>query len=387
MELDPEEVQSQLAKERENVPEELQASFFAIEDFWERKLWHQLTETLLQFFSDPASASQRPALFQNFVLSFAKKINQLKLVTLGLLTASVLQGENVNEDRLRFLEKLTQRVKGPSSQDAYVHALVATSKVRLDLEQLPAARSELDTAEGILDTFDTVDSEVHASFYRTNAAYYLSSSDYGSYYKNALLYLACINLNTLSDSERRSRAYDLSIAALVSDKIYNFGELLLHPILDSLRDDPQHTWLRDLLFAFNKGDLSASSILAQHASQESILQDNLPFLYQKISLAALTDAVFQRPPHDRAMTFNTISRETNVKHDEIEILVMKALSLGLLRGKIDQVAEIAKITWVQPKVLDLKQVDGMRQRLKEWDGSVNRLGTWIEGVGRDVWAA
>ena len=387
MEFDPDKVQEYLSQQQETIPEELQASFLAIEDFWERKLWHQLTDTLLQFFSNPASIDQRPSLFNKFVLSFSKKINQLNLVTLGLHTASVLKGENTNQERLQFLEKLAKRVNDPSSQDAYVHALVATSKVRLDLEDLPAARSELDTAGSILDTFDTVDSEVHASFYRTNAAYYLASADYGAYYKNALLYLACINLNILSIDERKSRAYDLSIAALVSDRIYNFGELLLHPILDSLRDDPQRAWIRDLLFAFNKGDLTASSILAQHASKESTLQENLPFLYQKISLAALTEAVFQRPPHDRAMAFTTISRETNVKHDEIEILIMKALSLGLLKGKIDQVAEVAKITWVQPKVLDLKQVDGMRSRLKEWDGSVNRLGTWIEGVGRDVWAA
>ena len=87
------------------------------------------------------------------------------------------------------------------------------------------------------------------------------------------------------------------------------------------------------------------------------------------------------------MTFNTIAQETNVQVEDIEILIMKALSLGLLRGKIDQVAGIARINWVQPKVLDMKQIDGMRGRLREWDGSVNRLGNWIEGVGRDVWAA
>ena len=87
------------------------------------------------------------------------------------------------------------------------------------------------------------------------------------------------------------------------------------------------------------------------------------------------------------MTFSTISRETNVKEQEIEILIMKALSLGLLRGSIDQVAGVARIQWVQPKVLDLEQVGGMRGRLREWDGSVNELGNWIEGVGKDVWAA
>ena len=50
-------------------------------------------------------------------------------------------------------------------------------------------------------------------------------------------------------------------------------------------------------------------------------------------------------------------------------------------------AEIARINWVQPKVLDSAQIDGMRVRLREWDSSVNQLGNWIEGVGKDVWAA
>lgn len=87
------------------------------------------------------------------------------------------------------------------------------------------------------------------------------------------------------------------------------------------------------------------------------------------------------------MTFATIAQETQVRAHEIEILIMKALSLGLLKGTIDQVAEIARINWVQPKVLDMKQIDNMRMRLKEWDSSVNQLGHWIEGVGKDVWAA
>ena len=213
-----------------------------------------------------------------------------------------------------------------------------------------------------------------------------ANADFGAYYRNALLYLACIDTASLPEQEARSRAYDLSIAALISESIYNFGELLLHPILSTLSSTP-HAWLRDLLFAFNRGDLAAYNVLEGHMSKAPLLEQHKNFLYQKISLAALTEAVFRRPPHDRAMSFQTISDETNVAAAEIEILIMKALSLGLLRGHIDQVAEVARINWVQPKVLDLGQVDGMRGRLREWDGSVNRLGNWIEGVGRDVWAA
>lgn len=149
----------------------------------------------------------------------------------------------------------------------------------------------------------------------------------------------------------------------------------------------EDAWLSKLLFAFNRGDLAAYDILAGHISENSLLAEHKDGLRQKIYLAALTETVFRRPPHDRAMSFGTIAEETKVRQDEIEHLIMKALSLGLLRGSIDQVDRIARINWVQPKVLDMKQIDNMRLRLREWDSSVNQLGNWIESVGQDVWAA
>ncbi|KAH8718027.1 putative 26S proteasome regulatory subunit rpn9 [Beauveria bassiana] len=191
----------------------------------------------------------------------------------------------------------------------------------------------------------------------------------------------------MPEDERHRRAYYLSVAALVSNSIYNFGELLLHPILDVLAQSEDDSWLRDLLFAYNRGDLAAYAALSDHIASNKLLSENSTQLKQKIYLAALTEAVFRRPPHDRAMSFATISHETKVRPDEIEHLVMKALSLGLLRGTIDQVTGVAQITWVQPKVLDMKQIGSMHQRLLDWDSSVNQLGNWIEKAGKDVWAA
>ena len=211
--------------------------------------------------------------------------------------------------------------------------------------------------------------------------------DFANYYRTALLYLACINLASLPEDERHRRAYFLSVAALVSNSIYNFGELLLHPILDALADSEDDSWLRELLFAYNRGDLAAFEALSENIEDIKVLSDNETHLRQKIYLAALTEAVFRRPPHDRTMSFTTIAQETKVRPEEIEHLIMKALSLGLLKGTIDQVEGIAQITWVQPKVLDMKQIGNMRQRLIDWDSSVNTLGNWIEKAGKDVWAA
>lgn len=231
-----------------------------------------------------------------------------------------------------------------------------------------------------------METEVHANFYLVSAKYYQLQHEFAKYYRTALLYLACVDLKDISETDRQRIAYDLSIAALISDNIYNFGELLLHPILDSLTKT-DHAWLRDLLFAFNRGDLKAYTILQQHLDANELFAQHQHFLYQKISLSALTQLVFSRPPQDRSMTFTTISEETKVNLDEIEHLIMKALSLGLIRGSIDQVTEVARISWVQPKVLDRNGIEGMHTRLREWDGGVERLGNWIEGVGQDVWAS
>ncbi|KAI8959516.1 hypothetical protein F5Y11DRAFT_301347 [Daldinia sp. FL1419] len=371
-----------LADQRDETPDELQYLIIQFENFWERKLWHQLTDALIEFFANPKSEPQRLKFYKVFILKFADKINQLKLVDLGLKAATQCKDD---QERLTFLADLAKKVDNEDSQDAFVYALAAVARVELDLKDLDASRRDLDKAERILDSFDSVETKVHAAFYQVNADYYQAKADFASYYRNALLYLACIDLSSLSPDERRARAYDLGIAALVSDSIYNFGELLQHPILAALTGDV--AWLQELLLAFNRGDLAAYDVLSGHISSNTLLKDHLEDIRQKIYLAALTESVFRRPPHQRAMSFTTISADTKVRKDEIEHLVMKALSLGLVRGTIDEVDELVNFTWVQPRVLDMAQIASMSQRLGEWGENVNKLGNWIEATGQDIWAS
>lgn len=366
-----------LAEQRDQAPDQLQPLFLDFENLWERKLWHQLTDALVQFFNHAESAPQRLPFYKIFILKFADKINQLKLVDLALKAATQCKDD---QERLVFLQSVVEKVDNVNSQDALVFASVEVARVKLDLNDLDDARKDLDTAERILDSFDSVETIVHAAFYDANANYYQRKMDFSNYYRTALLYLACIELESLSAEERRQRAYNLSISALVSTSIYNFGELLLHPILNALAQSKDDAWLRELLFAYNRGDLGSYDVLSDNISSHGLLNEHSSHLQQKIYLTALTEAIFRRPPHDRTMTFSTIAQETKVRPEEVEHLIMKALSLGLLRGSIDQVDEIARITWVQPKVLDMQQIGNMRQRLLDWDSNVNHFGNWIETV-------
>ncbi len=184
------------------------------------------------------------------------------------------------------------------------------------------------------------------------------------------------------------RAHDLAISALLGDTIYNFGELLLHPILEALAGTP-HAYLAELLHAFNNGDLGRFESLLPHLSgagsgsatsaPEPILVENQPFLRQKICLMALIESVFRRSASDRAeIPFATIAVETRLPADEVEHLVMKALSLKLIRGTMDQHAQTASITWVQPRVLDRQQIEALRDRLSGWCEKVKDVAEFVK---------
>ena len=90
--MDRDNIPQVLSDQRDAAPDELQHYFLEFEDYWERKLWHELTDSLVEYFANEASAPQRITLFNKFIKSFADRINNLKLVTLGLSTAEQYEG-------------------------------------------------------------------------------------------------------------------------------------------------------------------------------------------------------------------------------------------------------------------------------------------------------
>jgi len=46
---------------------------------------------------------------------------------------------------------------------------------------------------------------------------------------------------------------------------------------------------------------------------------------------------FTRPANNRQLTFNEVALKTQLPEDDVELLVMRALSIGLVKGSIDQV--------------------------------------------------
>jgi 26S proteasome regulatory subunit N9 len=90
--MENEKIADFLQIQRDSAPDELQHYFLTFEDYWERKLWHELTDIIVTYYEESKSAPQRIPIYENFIKSFADRINQLKLVKIGLGAAGQCKG-------------------------------------------------------------------------------------------------------------------------------------------------------------------------------------------------------------------------------------------------------------------------------------------------------
>lgn len=376
---------------------EIKDAFTKMEELYDKKLWHQLTVLLESFLVTPGSSAYLVPLYQEFIVDFVKKINQLKLVQFVAKAAQTLKDPAKS---LAFLQVQVDRLKPPTSTasttdsstntttsvpvnnhsnnlSAYVLAVTEAAHIKLVLADLEGCKTDIETCEKILEggsgDYGGTEPIVNASFYRVSADYFKAKGQYPQFYHHALLFLSSVSVEDLSVTEKTERAYDLALSALLGEGVYNFGELLMHPILDSLAAG--HDWLRQLLFCFNSGDNDAFEKITRgpEFQKRPLLVSNIAFLSQKLCLMTLMESVFRRSKQERAsLPFSAVSKDTRVALGEVEHLVMKALSLGLIRGSIDEIDQTVNITWVQPRVLDMSQIRLLKQKLSEWSIAVKK---------------
>ena len=107
-------------------------------------------------------------------------------------------------------------------------------------------------------------------------------------------------------------------------------------------------------------------------------------LMEKISLLAVMELSFQRNAKQRQLSFDEIVATTTLPKDKVELLVMKALSKGLIKGQIDQVSESVSVTWVQPRVLNKQQLCSLQSKLDVWVDSIHAMEGLIQENGGEI---
>jgi 26S proteasome regulatory subunit N9 len=343
------------------------------------RLWNELTIKLDTFVKNPKIQNEQALLqlYSNFIQSFETKINPYGLVDIA---AVIIERMSDKKEAISFLEKLKDKVKMCDEAVWLCRVLQGQNYLEF-LNDLESTKKIIEDMKDTLEEAGNV-TPVHGKYYMLASQYYRLIGKHAEYYRTSLQFLGC-SIDTFPKEQWAQQACFLGLAALLGEGVYNIGELLAHPIFESLRGT-EYEWLADLLQAFNAGDIAKFEAMKPKWSQMADLAAQETKLRQKISLLCLMEMTFKRPANNRVISFAEIAAETRLPLKEVELLIMKALAQGLVRGAIDQVSGNVNMTWVQPRVLNREQVSGMAKTLDVWIQSITNMEQLIETRASEI---
>lgn len=110
----------------------------------------------------------------------------------------------------------------------------------------------------------------------------------------------------------------------------------------------------------------------------------LDYLRQKVSIIAFLEYVFTLGKDDRNIPFRDIAKVCAIDSQDVELLVMKAMSLELVRGSIDEAAETVEISWIQPRYLNKEHLQVLVGRMKEWETKMEQVIGLVENQASEL---
>lgn len=341
-----------------------------------QKLYHQLTQALLQYLGSaplvaPAAAGELLEFFQGFIQPLEAKLDKVKWVQILSIVCKSQPADKALDIIAPF------EASAAKHRDSKFMWQSLRSEKLVQSGQTDAAKELLDTlGKEIADAYE-VDAVIQSQFHKTNGLLWKALSRPQDYYKSSILYLAFTPLASIPAEERPRLAFDIGVAALVAQEEFNFGELLQQGLLTSLAGS-QYEWLTELLQAFGEGKFDLfDAACAKHRSQidatPELKDAESKVLRPKMCALALMELAFRKPKKQRRLTFSEIGEHCRVGAKEVEFLVMKAMCASLIRGQIDEVQELVMVTWVKPRILDNARIELMRERIDAWSAQTGLL--------------
>lgn len=365
------------------------------------KLWHQATLALEELVKAPCfwveGNNELLDLYNQFLkdqpstaqwTGFASKISPVKHASLAIVISKQYNDSEAGiASCVAMLEEIDKKLE--TEKEAVLIIRLEIARRRLQAGDVPAVKKLTEECQGILNDFSEVDNAINSAFYHVTSLLHKTLGEAQDFYKHSLLYLAYTPLESLSDAQKQALSFDLGLAALCGQKVYHFGELLLHPILKAL-EGTQGEWLVQMLRAFDSGDIAKfEEVSVKHAAAinaQAVLISNQQMLREKIRIFALIELLRSIPAHSRTVGFKVIAERTALPELEVELLLMKSLSLGLVKGSISGVESTVTVTWVQPRVMDRAATGRQKVKLGEWMEKVKRTSAFLSNETPEILA-
>ena len=270
--------------------------------------------------------------------------------------------------------------------------LVSATATRLQIvaagpnpPQLRAMRAQLDALAAMPEPHARVADAV----YHCAATYFAAAGPAHLYLGAALARLSYLDMDELPSSEAAEMAQSVAIAALISTEVWDLGVLGTHPIMGAL-EGTSIAWLGELLTQVQAGDISGFNATMRARSVDlgrmPALADSTETLKEKVAIPAVMQALSERTPANRTVTFAELASIADIPVPAVEWMAMRAMSLGLLRGKLDAVDQTLHATWVKPRTLTLKEVHVLADQMNTWLAKVDAAQSRVHVGSRDMLA-
>ena len=366
-----------------------------MESCCDQKLWHQLTLLMLDFVSDESKSSTlRPeaenkntflGLYLKVVSAVDKKINGLSLARIAAAVAfGSLEAGSSTEDCTKLLQDLLDKQEatgGNVGAVLYLQSKIGLLSLQVGDNDADSKKESLDKiytmikANGPLlkqlvsDTPEAI--AVNAAHYETSMTYYKIVGPPEAFYNEAVDYLNYYQPKEGADTTKsQTLAIDLCLAALTGEGVYNLGQIVNNPILKVLETTPQ-AWLVELLKACALGNVGNFKKLCQEtypsqiASQPALVNMGQQ-MQEKIPLLGLVELVFAKPASERTLTFDEIAEGLEIPLEQVEWVIMRAFSVNLMEGSMDQIEGSVHVTWILARALNNDQMTELAGQFASW---------------------
>lgn len=329
-----------------------------------------------------AEAGDLIELYNALIKDTRTRVNPLKY---ALLTIQCAREFADLDAAIKFLKEAEERLRG--NQDAEFLCRIAQAQVKLQLGQHHDCLDILTSVRQSLEMLADVDPKVYAHLSKVFAAYYHRKEDYENFYKSSLQYLAYTPASEIKASEKRTLAIQLGMAILLGKNIYNIMELLDKEILQSLAGT-EFEWLSALLNTLGRGQIQefeqAINYHSDYIARFPNILKELDQLKQKVRIISLLELLFEVDKDDRSLKFDRISHHCRIEKGDVELMLMKAMSLQLIKGSIDEVEEVVHVDWILPRYLSKGHLEIMVKKLVEWEGKMDQVIRLVEGQSEEL---
>ena len=328
-----------------------------IRRFIETRHWYELGLAFTELLAMPAANGLRKPLYDELI---ANREQSLERVQLAKIFEWVVVDADSPDYAIDFLKEAIPKVEPNKTAKQWIRLQIVKQLVKKeDFEGALAAIFELqsDMAQG-------TDLSVRSLFYKVRTELDKARGDFDSFYENGLLLLS-----TSGAVDDRDLARDLCVSALCAKTVFSFDELAGHGIVRCMQGT-EDEWLMELVQLMERGRTECIAEFDEkflgRLKDDPQFTEYIDLISMKVRLCVLQDLIFQRPFESRVFEFGEVAEVCAVRRDEVELLVLKALANGLIKGFIDEVDQRFVVTWCKTKTLSERRLSHLKEQIDRW---------------------